>query len=105
MQCGALQALKSEQAKAQVDAYLECARALKDALGVYGGVNSPYLWWKVPEGMTSWEFFDVLLNEHAVLGIPGVGFGSCGEGYVRLSAFSTMDTISQVVERLGVYAH
>lgn len=107
VQCGALQALKSEESSAQVKTYLQCAGALKEALGqnVYGGINSPYLWWKVPDGMSSWEFFDVLLQEHHILGIPGVGFGSCGEGFVRLSAFTTMDKIKEVTNRLGAYAH
>lgn len=107
IQRGAVQALQSEQASAQITAYLECASALKEALGqnVYGGVNSPYLWWKVPEGMSSWDFFDLLLQEHHILGIPGVGFGSCGEGFVRLSAFTTMDKVKEVTNRLGAYAH
>ena len=55
-------------------------------LTVYGGVNSPYLWLKAPEGMTSWEFFDHLLHEMNVVGTPGSGFGPSGEGYLRLTA-------------------
>ena len=54
---------------------------------VHGGVNAPYIWLKVPGGMTSWQFFDKLLKEAHVVGTPGSGFGSCGEGYFRLSAF------------------
>lgn len=91
----------------QVTVYLDCAKQLKSALGsdVYGGVNSPYLWWKVPDGKTSWEFFDQLLHEHHIVGIPGSGFGIHGEGYIRLSAFTTPDAVTNAIEHLGQYAY
>ena len=91
----------------QINVYLDCAKQLKSALGndVYGGVNSPYLWWKVPEKMTSWEFFDQLLFEHRIVGIPGSGFGKSGEGYLRLSAFTTPEVVSKAIKHLGQYAY
>ena len=66
----------------------------------YGGVNSPYVWLKTPNEMKSWEFFDKLLNEIAVVGTPGVGFGECGEGYFRLTAFGTKESTNEAVERI-----
>lgn len=67
---------------------------------VYGGVDSPYVWLKVPEGMTSWQFFDVLLKECAVVGTPGSGFGLHGEGFFRLTAFNTKENTEKAVERI-----
>lgn len=106
-QRGAYTALKSAQAKAQVQAYSICAKNLKEVLGenVFGGIDSPYLWWKVPDGQTSWDFFDELLNEHQILGIPGSGFGDCGEGFLRLSAFTTQENIDKIRLRLSAYVH
>lgn len=85
--------------------YLGNAKIIKDALDsidIYsvGGVNSPYIWLKVPEGYTSWSFFDKLLNEAYVVGTPGVGFGKCGEGYFRLTAFGDRERIKEAVERI-----
>ncbi len=65
-----------------------------------GGVNSPYLWFKVPDGMTSWEFFDYLLNGCGVAGTPGSGFGECGEGYFRLTAFNTYENTVEAMNRM-----
>ena len=66
----------------------------------YGAVNSPYVWLKVPEGMTSWEFFDLLLDKTHVVGTPGSGFGPSGEGFFRLTAFGNADKTVEAVERI-----
>jgi len=81
---------------------MENARLIREglqALGltVYGGKNAPYLWVKTPNGLTSWEFFDKLLNEAHVVGTPGSGFGPSGEGYFRLSAFGHRKDIQEAV--------
>ncbi|MGI6261536.1 MAG: LL-diaminopimelate aminotransferase [Acutalibacteraceae bacterium] len=67
---------------------------------VYGGVNSPYIWLKTPGDMTSWQFFDELLNRVQVVGTPGSGFGPCGEGYFRLTAFGTTENTKAALERI-----
>ena len=67
---------------------------------VFGGENSPYVWLKVPEGLTSWEFFDKLLSEVNVVGTPGAGFGPSGEGYFRLTAFGTKENILEAIDRI-----
>ncbi len=66
----------------------------------FGGQNAPYIWLKTPAGMSSWEFFDYLLEKHQLVGTPGVGFGACGEGYVRLTAFNTPELTRQAAARL-----
>ena len=85
--------------------YMENAKIIKEGLQlagftVYGGVNAPYIWLKVPSGLTSWEFFDKLLNEANVVGTPGVGFGPSGEGYFRLTAFGTNENTIEAIERI-----
>ncbi len=85
--------------------YMENARIIRDglqALGltVFGGDNAPYLWVQAPNGLSSWEFFDKLLNEAWVVGTPGVGFGPAGEGYFRLSAFGHREDILAAVESI-----
>ena len=67
----------------------------------YGGVNSPYVWLKTPNDMKSWDFFDKLLSEANVVGTPGSGFGSAGEGYFRLTAFNTRENTEKAIERLA----
>ncbi|ARP50123.1 MULTISPECIES: LL-diaminopimelate aminotransferase [Caproicibacterium] len=67
---------------------------------VYGGVDSPYVWMKVPEGLTSWQFFDELLKRCAVVGTPGSGFGTHGEGYFRLTSFNTTENTEKAVQRI-----
>ena len=67
---------------------------------VTGGVNAPYIWLKTPDGLTSWEFFDKLLEEVNVVGTPGAGFGPSGEGYFRLTAFGTYENTVEAVERI-----
>lgn len=94
-----------KQIKENIKYYLENASYIYEKLQeagmtVYGGKNSPYIWLKVPNGMTSWEFFDKLLNEAQVVGTPGVGFGKCGEGYFRLTAFSTKENTIEAVSRI-----
>jgi LL-diaminopimelate aminotransferase len=73
-----------------------------DRLGIpyWGGTNAPYIWMKCPDGMGSWEFFDLLLNEIQVVGTPGEGFGACGEGYFRFSTFGDPDDTKEASRRL-----
>nr|WP_314462509.1 LL-diaminopimelate aminotransferase [uncultured Clostridium sp.] len=93
------------QLKEQVAYYMRNAKVIYDGLKeagceVYGGVNAPYIWLKVPEGMTSWDFFDRLLEEASVVGTPGSGFGPSGEGYFRLTAFGTYENTVEAIERM-----
>jgi len=67
---------------------------------VYGGIDAPYIWMKTPNGMDSWRFFDRLLQDANVVGTPGAGFGPCGEGYFRLTAFNTQEKTRQAVDRI-----
>lgn len=90
--------------------YLENAKIIKEGLeeagyAVYGGVNSPYVWLKVPKNMTSWEFFDKLLQEVGIVGTPGSGFGEHGEGYFRLTAFGTKENTIEAIERIKNWRH
>lgn len=90
--------------------YKENAKRMREGLKeagftIFGGVNSPYIWLKVPEGLTSWEFFDELLEKAHVVGTPGVGFGACGEGYFRLTAFNTKENTEEAMKRIiEIYA-
>ena len=70
------------------------------AFEVFGGVNAPYIWLKTPDQMTSWEFFDYLLEKANVVGTPGSGFGPSGEGYFRLTAFGTYENTLAALERI-----
>ena len=93
------------QLKEQVDYYMKNADTIKTGLKdagyeVYGGVNAPYIWLKTPEGMTSWEFFDYLLENANVVGTPGSGFGPSGEGYFRLTAFGSYENTAAALERI-----
>ncbi|WP_321366533.1 LL-diaminopimelate aminotransferase [uncultured Desulfuromusa sp.] len=93
------------QTKEIIDFYMENARIIREGLtaaGIqcFGGVNAPYIWLKTPEGMSSWDFFDKLLNECFVVGTPGSGFGPSGEGYFRLSAFGERDNIETAIQRI-----
>ena len=93
------------QLKKQVAYYMQNAHVIYDGLKsagytVSGGVNSPYIWMKTPDGMTSWEFFDYLLEHANVVGTPGSGFGPSGEGYFRLTAFGTYENTVKAVERM-----
>lgn len=67
---------------------------------VSGGVNAPYIWLQTPKGMSSWEFFDYLLERANVVGTPGSGFGPSGEGYFRLTAFGSYENTVEAIERI-----
>ena len=66
----------------------------------HGGVHAPYIWLETPQGVGSWDFFDRLLEQAHVVGTPGAGFGACGEGFFRLSAFGERARIEEAVERI-----
>lgn len=94
-----------KQTKEQIDYYMNNARVIRDGLKeagylVSGGVNAPYIWLKTPENMTSWQFFDYLLEKANVVGTPGSGFGPSGEGYFRLTAFGTYESTMEAIERI-----
>ena len=94
-----------KQVKETIQYYLNNAKIIREGLAaqglkVYGGVNSPYIWVKTPNGMTSWAFFDYLLNELNIVGTPGVGFGPSGEGYLRLTAFGSLENTKEAINRL-----
>ena len=104
-------AVYSEEGWAQIretiDYYMENARIIREGLtaaGItcFGGVNAPYIWLETPDEMTSWDFFDKLLNECHVVGTPGSGFGPSGEGYFRLSAFGDRANVETAVQRIRV---
>lgn len=93
------------QIKAQVAHYMKNASIIYDGLRgagytVSGGINAPYIWLKTPDGMTSWEFFDYLLEKANVVGTPGSGFGPSGEGYFRLTAFGSYENTVEAMERI-----
>ncbi|MDE6379783.1 MAG: aminotransferase class I/II-fold pyridoxal phosphate-dependent enzyme, partial [Muribaculaceae bacterium] len=88
-----------------VEYYMENARMMRDALSyagyeTAGGVDSPYIWLKTPDGMTSWDFFDYLLKTRGIVGTPGSGFGAEGEGYLRLTAFNTHEATREALARI-----
>ena len=107
-QCGAL-AVYSEKGRAQtratIDYYLETARIIRmnmEELGLepQGGENAPYIWAKTPNGMSSWDFFDELLNKAQVVVTPGSGFGPAGEGYFRITSFADRQRTIEAMERI-----
>jgi len=94
-----------KQVTALVDYYMENARIIREGLEaagltVYGARNAPYIWVKTPGRLSSWEFFDKLLNEAHVVGTPGAGFGPSGEGYFRLTAFGGRASTEEAVDRI-----
>ena len=94
-----------KQTKANIKDYLENAKIIKEGLieagfTVYGGVNSPYVWLKTPNNMSSWDFFDELLEKANVVGTPGSGFGKYGEGFLRLTAFGTKENSKEAINRI-----
>jgi len=94
-----------KQVTALVDYYMENARIIREGLEaagltVYGARNAPYIWVKTPGGLSSWDFFDKLLNEAHVVGTPGAGFGPSGEGYFRLTAFGARASTEEAVDRI-----
>ncbi len=93
------------QLKEQVAYYMKNAATIKNGLQeagftVFGGVNAPYIWLKTPDKMTSWDFFDYLLENANVVGTPGSGFGPSGEGYFRLTAFGSYENTVAALERI-----
>jgi len=93
------------ETKKIIDYYMDNARIIREGLkaaGItcYGGVDSPYIWLKTPQALSSWDFFDKLLGECHVVGTPGSGFGPSGEGYFRLSAFGDKEKVVEAVQRI-----
>ncbi|WP_163325725.1 LL-diaminopimelate aminotransferase [Draconibacterium mangrovi] len=102
-------AIYTEEGKKEVEEvityYLENAKIMRESLAeigyeVYGGVNAPYVWVKTKNNMTSWDFFDKVLNEANLVGTPGSGFGPAGEGYFRFSAFADRENVLEAMERV-----
>lgn len=94
-----------EQTKAQIAYYKQNAKVMMETLAaagysVSGGINSPYVWLQTPDNMTSWDFFDMLLEKANVVGTPGSGFGPSGEGYFRLTAFGSHENTLKALERI-----
>ena len=94
-----------KQVKELIGYYMENARIIREGLQAagltaYGGINAPYIWLKTPDNMPSWDFFDKLLHEVHIVGTPGAGFGPCGEGYFRLTAFGDRENTLRAVERI-----
>jgi LL-diaminopimelate aminotransferase len=108
IQRGAAAAFSPEgqkQTGEQVAYYMENARRVRDGLSaadfkVFAGVHAPYIWLRTPEGLSSWDFFDVLLEKTHVVGTPGSGFGPAGEGYFRISAFNSRENVDEAVSRI-----
>ena len=103
------EAIYSDEGQKQIDEnikyYKRNCKLLKEGLEqsgfkVYGGVNSPYVWFKIPENYTSWEFFDLLLDKANVVTTPGSGFGEEGEGFIRLSSFGNYEETLKAIERI-----
>jgi len=103
------EAIYSEQGKKEtrqmVDFYMNNAKVIREGLKdagftVFGGENAPYIWLKTPNNMTSWDFFDYLLENVNVVGTPGSGFGPSGEGYFRLTAFGTLENSLEALDRI-----
>lgn len=95
--------------RANIAYYRETAKVLLNGLRelgyeVYGGVHAPYIWCRIPEGYTSWSFFDHLLNDGQIVCTPGAGFGVSGEGYVRFSAFSNRKDVIEALKRMKTLA-
>lgn len=93
------------QTAAQVADYMENARLIREGLGaagfaVFGGEHAPYIWMRTPDGLSSWDFFDRLLEQTHVVGTPGSGFGPSGEGYFRISAFNSRENVEAAIERI-----
>lgn len=95
-----------KQIRKVIDYYMENAKIIRESLTdigleVYGGISSPYIWVKTPKNMDSWDFFDILLNDANVVGTPGSGFGPSGEGYLRLTAFNTLENTKEAMDRIS----
>jgi LL-diaminopimelate aminotransferase len=104
------EAVYSQDGQAQIQGlvgfYMQNASIIRDrlsasGLNVYGGVNAPYVWVQTPDGLSSWNFFDKLLQNCNVVGTPGSGFGSAGEGYFRISAFNSRANVEEAMQRIS----
>ncbi len=94
-----------KQTGEQIAYYMNNAKIIREGLSgagyeVFGGTDAPYIWLKTPDQMTSWEFFDYLLEELNIVGTPGSGFGPSGEGYFRLTAFGSLENTKKAMERI-----
>lgn len=94
-----------QEIQGMIESYMQNAAVIRNGLmdkgyTVFGGEHSPYIWLKCPDGLDSWQFFDRLLEECHVVGTPGAGFGSAGEGYFRLTAFNSYEKTVEAVERI-----
>jgi LL-diaminopimelate aminotransferase len=94
-----------KEVQANIDYYMANAGLILEGLEkagftTFGGINAPYVWLKTPDGLDSWQFFDQLLEKANVVGTPGSGFGACGEGYFRLSAFGIREKVEEAIERI-----
>ncbi|KZX15113.1 LL-diaminopimelate aminotransferase [Methanobrevibacter cuticularis] len=106
----AAEATYSNEGKKEIEEniayYMKNSQVIRDSLtklglNIYGGINSPYIWIKTPNNMDSWTFFDLLLNDANVVGTPGAGFGPSGEGYLRLTAFNTLENTKEAMDRIS----
>ena len=93
------------ETREQVAYYMENARRVREGLAsahftVFGGEHAPYVWLRTPAGLTSWDFFDQLLQKTHVVGTPGSGFGPAGEGYFRISAFNSHENVDEAIDRI-----
>ena len=93
-----------KQCRRIIDIYMNNAALIRESLTklgyqVYGGVNAPYIWMKTPDGLSSWDLFDRLLQKANVIGTPGSGFGPSGEGYFRLTAFAGPADVKEAMKR------
>ena len=107
------EAIYTEEGQKQIDEaisyYKRNCKIIREGLiesgyKTFGGVNSPYIWFKAPKGYTSWDYFDLLLNEINVVTTPGSGFGTEGEGYLRLSSFGSYENTLEAIERIKVFS-
>lgn len=99
-----------QEMQGMIESYMQNAAVIRNGLmdkgyTVFGGEHSPYIWLKCPDGLDSWQFFDRLLEECHVVGTPGAGFGSAGEGYFRLTAFNSRERTAEAVERIKKWAY
>jgi len=106
----AAQAIYTPEGKKEIqenlDYYMANAKVIRESLEnigleVYGGIDSPYIWFKTPNNIDSWTFFDILLDQAHVVSTPGAGFGPSGEGYIRLTAFNTYEKTVEAMERIS----
>ena len=112
-QHGAIAALSpagQQECQDVVDYYLKNAHLLRDGLAAtglkcFGGIDSPFVWVKAPEGLSSWQFFQKMLESKGIVGVPGSVFGDSGEGYLRLVALGHTEEIQATVKNLSGLTH